>query len=309
MHDINKAFEFFEKSFYDYEDPSVEMATDPTVLQHVEAIILESSKVDAQQFKNLPLAVRIYVAPKMDVADMSRLMDARMANCLLAGRPDSPIMQACINYLCSWDESSGNLKLEGPALNSQENADLLIEHLSETIKSNVKCLDLTQCSAIINLGRILSLVKAPTLLKINALYSLKNLKGIVHLANSLEELQARDLYVLKSLEDLNTCTKLKKVDLSNCKILDDLRPLQALVHLEELTIRGCYHFKFLDQVLPKLSSLKRLDVSYHPLFKDIRILLDCHELEYLDISHTAVEDIKPLRSLKKLKSENIKLRN
>ncbi len=304
MNEIDKAFDHFETNFYDYDDASVKIA-DPKVLKHIEAIIVEGSKLDSQRFKQLPLGIRVYIVAKMDMADMSPYIDAQMASCLLTNRPNSSIMQVCINLLSSWDESSGSLKLEGAVLKSQESIELLIDSLSETVKYNVKCLDLTKCTYIINLEKILSLIKAPLLLKINELYSLKSLKGIAYLADSLEELQAKDLYVLKSLEDLSICTKLKKIDLSNSKILDDIRPLQALVHLEELIISGCYQLKFIGDILPKLSNLKRLDLSNQPLFSDVSVLSECHALEFLDISKTAVEDVKPLLVLKKLKHENI----
>ncbi|MDP1836515.1 MAG: hypothetical protein Q8K75_11400 [Chlamydiales bacterium] len=306
MGNIDEAFGFFETNFYDYNDPSVPI-DDPVASKHLEAIISEGTKLDVAQFKQLPLGIRIHVLAKINSTDIGHYLDAQIANYIVVAKPNASLVQASVGYLSSWDEDSSSLKLEGMALNGQENAELLIDLLPDAVKYQMKSLDLTKCVSIVNLEKILSSIKAPTLLKINELYLLKSLKGIENLADCLEELQAKDLFVLKSVESLSACSKLKKIDLNNAKILDDIRPLQTL-DLEELSIGGCYQLKFLGEIMPKFSHLKRLNISNNPFFNDLSILLECRDLEYLDISHTAVEDVKPLHALKKLKSENIKVR-
>ncbi|MFI4912454.1 MAG: leucine-rich repeat domain-containing protein [Sedimentisphaeraceae bacterium JB056] len=125
---------------------------------------------------------------------------------------------------------------------------------------------------------------------------IKTLEGLENCYN-LEKLELRDCGI-EDISCLSSIRKLKYLELSNNPITD-LKPLENLARLEFLSLS---HFETEDlQPLSNLTDLKELRLSNNEI-TDITALGSLINLESLSLMIMPVSDIKPISKLKKLES-------
>jgi len=114
---------------------------------------------------------------------------------------------------------------------------------------------------------------------------------------TLKEIDISGNKALTELEPLSKLSSLRKVDISDCPIVD-LMPLRNLNQLEDLTISGSQ--VSLLEPLRYSNHLRVLKMKKTPV-SDLRVLSDLTGLEVLDISGTPVDNLGPISELTALK--------
>ncbi|WP_238381275.1 leucine-rich repeat protein [Mariniblastus fucicola] len=117
---------------------------------------------------------------------------------------------------------------------------------------------------------------------------------------NLERLVIHNSGGLKSLEGIQYCKKLKRLEITSCKNLLDISAIESLANLETLSITDSQqeikHFPVLN--CPKL---KRLNLSRIHGFKDLEFLRNEENIEMLDLRESGLRSLKGLRHCWKLK--------
>ncbi|MEN8248430.1 MAG: leucine-rich repeat domain-containing protein [Bacteroidota bacterium] len=120
--------------------------------------------------------------------------------------------------------------------------------------------------------------------------------------NSLKKISMSNNKIITTLDFLENCTQMERIDASWCTGIADF---SALVNMPKLKI-----LKVSDSKLDNLSFLKdklnltTLDVS-GTMISDISLLSECVNLEKIDISETSVTDISALNKCVNIEDINV----
>ncbi len=166
--------------------------------------------------------------------------------------------------------------------------------------SRLQTFDARDCPNIANFDL---LMRASKLKKVNI--SNTAAKTITFAKNkvNLKDLRLANTEV-ESIEALVYSINLEWLDISNTKV-QDLLPLTGMAKLKRLFMSNCTAITDL-RPLAGCESLKVLDCS-HTQLASIEGLETCTNLSVIDLSYTLVTDLKPLFSVKKIERLNLDL--
>jgi Leucine-rich repeat (LRR) protein len=128
--------------------------------------------------------------------------------------------------------------------------------------------------------------------------SLRSCNGVGDLV-ALEELDLSGCRMLEELPNLEKLKHLLKLDISNCELIEVVPGLGGLVSLQEFTADYCNRLVELPDMC-KLSNLQRLTVNLCPSLEAIPGLSDLVGLEVLDADSGGLEGCHDLHKLTKL---------
>lgn len=271
-----------------------------------DSLLKHLPEINKDDYTTLPIAVKVHLLKEAKGVDIRKFLDLDVASILIGKEVKDNVKIACFEKICSFDLKKKKLVVQGVDLENAKSVERLVAAIPANILAETRYLDISSCYALTNLAPVLSRFENLEKLNISGLKLLKSLEGIEKIAPTLKKLNASDLGLLKSVSGLDKCEKLRYLNLSGARLLDDIRSLKSLVHLEVLLLDNCYKMDFFKDFLPHLSHLKKLSAIKNKNFKDISLLLECRDLEKLDISFTSVTSIKSLLQLPELEEKSIK---
>ena len=291
---LTEVLNFFDTHRYSFGDPDRAISTEAE--GYIKLISDNFSLLSKEEFEKLPLGIRVKVVQENPESKISAdRIDFDMAsiffkmNDLMSG-----LLKVCSTVLLSSSAGPQQLKLLGQRLKSQSDVMKVIDTLSSDKTHLVTDLDLSGCSRITDLGPILERFPNVESLSIANVRGLKSLKGIEKLSGSLKTLNASGIAQLTSLEGLDACTKLREVDISGAKNLDDVSAFKSTPNLEQLNLNGNYEMgsghglSSLRGALEKLPKLKSFSMTGVATFSNRTILDPCTQLAAVDLSGTGV---------------------